>query len=307
MRKFIIYLVFILLLVSCSKPTRTIPLPTDTPKPIESTDSILPAPESKVEVNEIGTKGNNAYGIEIYPHQKLVYWSDINIPSQWDIINESYFAGTMYVAGDFVGTDYTTMYVISYTFNDLRKINVNTGFTTIIGKLNRYDDIGGWTGMAGAKDGTCYLTSTNGEHTVLYTVDLQTAETTVIGVTTDAPVIIDIAITANNIMYGLDIRTDSLFKIDINTGQVSLIGPVGFDANYSQDMDYDDDHNILYLAAYNRDTFQGELRMADTNTGMSTLVGPFPNGDEIAGFSIVPHPKTITNEEYLIPVLKDNK
>jgi PKD repeat protein len=46
-------------------------------------------------------------------------------------------------------------------------------------------------------------------------------------------------------------------------------------------MDFDEATGTLYLAAFNYDTFQGELRTCDTSTGMSTLVGAFQGGDEV--------------------------
>jgi hypothetical protein len=48
-------------------------------------------------------------------------------------------------------------------------------------------------------------------------------------------------------------------------------------------MEYDQDNDILYLAAY---TTQGELYTCDTTTGACTLVGAFQSGAEVCGLAI---------------------
>ena len=65
-----------------------------------------------------------------------------------------------------------------------------------------------------------------------------------------------------------------------------MIGSTGFDANYAQGMDYDDAAGILYLAAYNNSGSGGELRIADTSTGNTALVGGFPSAAEVDGLGI---------------------
>ncbi len=53
-------------------------------------------------------------------------------------------------------------------------------------------------------------------------------------------------------MYGLDIVTDSLFAIDKTTGAAALIGSIGFNANYAQDMTFDLETGVLYLGGLRR-------------------------------------------------------
>ncbi len=64
--------------------------------------------------------------------------------------------------------------------------------------------------MTGAVDGTMYASSTNITRSTLYTVDLDTGAVTVVGQITNAPAIIDIAITPDGDMYGVDIVNDNL-------------------------------------------------------------------------------------------------
>ncbi len=74
-------------------------------------------------------------------------------------------------------------------------------------------------------------------------------------------------------MYGFDLVNDSLMSIDKATGAGTIIGSLGFDANFGQGMDWDSATGQLYLAAFNNGTGQAELRIADTTTGNTALVG----------------------------------
>ena len=149
-----------------------------------------------------------------------------------------------------------------------------------------------------------YAVSVDGYSSYLYTVNPLTATTTFIGKICDDCTIIDIAITDDYVMYGLDIHQNVLMNINSVSGKGSIIGSVGLDANHSQDMDYDNTAHKLYLAAYNEITGCGELRIADTNTGMTSLVSQFPNCDEVSGFSCLS--PTINFQKEVLPIiLKD--
>jgi len=106
-----------------------------------------------------------------------------------------------------------------------------------------------------------------------------------VGNITNEPCIIDIAINAQGEMYGVDIVNDVLVRIDPTTGAGQVVGSIGFNANYAQGMDFEETTGVLYLAAFNANTSQGELRICDTGTGNSVLVGTFPGGDEVDGLA----------------------
>jgi len=61
-----------------------------------------------------------------------------------------------------------------------------------------------------------------------------------------------------------------------------LVGGLGVDPNYAQGMDYDEENNVLYWAAY---TTAPELRIIDITTGASALIGTFTQG-EVDSFAI---------------------
>jgi hypothetical protein len=225
-----------------------------------------------------------AFALEVAPGEQLVKITDTSAPGTWDTIAGT--SGTDYVAGDFVGRDYGKLYVLDLTSNELHSLDTATGDDTTVGSST---PIPGqlWTGATGTADGTLYASSANGTISYLYTVNTTTGVTTVVGEITSAPCIIDIAINADGEMFGVDTCSDVLVQIDPVTGAGTPIGSIGYDADNAQGMDFEDRSGILYLAAFNVTLNRGELRIADTATGNSVLVGPFPGGSETDALAFV--------------------
>jgi hypothetical protein len=118
-----------------------------------------------------------------------------------------------------------------------------------------------------------YASSTNVGTSSLFTVDVATGLATLIGPITGSQANIAIAIDGNGDLWGYDIVTDDFWAIDKNTGAGTVIGSIGFDANFGQGMGWDPATDQIYLAAFNNTTFQPELRVADRGTGNTTLIG----------------------------------
>ena len=131
-----------------------------------------------------------------------------------------------------------------------------------------------YTGMAlDPTDGTVYLTSCDITTSNLYTLDVETGIATLVGVITNSPCTIGIAVDGNGDLYSHDIVIDSILWIDKTSGAGTVLGLTGFDANYGQGMGWDKATDTLYLAAFNGVAFQPELRIVDRTTGNTTLVG----------------------------------
>jgi hypothetical protein len=164
------------------------------------------------------------------------------------------------------------MYVIDYNTNVLKKVEIATGAVTDIGSCSAS---GGesWTGITVDKStNIMYGISTNVSQSTIYTIDMETGASTVIGVT-GIPGAIDVTVDGTGQMYSFDIANDEAYKIDKETGASTLLGSLGYDANYAQGMGWDPEADIVYLAAYNNATGSGELRILDRETGNTTLVG----------------------------------
>jgi hypothetical protein len=104
-------------------------------------------------------------------------------------------------------------------------------------------------------------------------------------------------------MYGVDIIGDQLVSIDSSTGAITPSGSLGFDANFAQGADFDEDADVLYLAAYNNGIAAAELRIADTSTGATTLVGSIGAGAgvELDAFGIATGGAGISDWAYAVP------
>lgn len=118
----------------------------------------------------------------------------------------------------------------------------------------------------------------------LYTVDLATGATTNVGTTQSS--LIAMTCTNDGVLYGVDITNDEFGMIDKATGAWTVIGPVGFDASYAQDMATDRSTNTIYWAAYDAGAGQGQLMTVDAASGEPSLIGTFAGGSEITGFAI---------------------
>jgi hypothetical protein len=224
--------------------------------------------------------GEPAFAIDAYPGENLVYIPDTTLPGTWTIVGS--LAGTSYFAGDFVGGDFSTLYVVSYDNNNLYAIDTGTAVQTQIGTTT---PPAGQTfsGLTGTPDGTMYGLVTDCSASSLVTVDIATGATTNLGDLAGVGCGIDLAYNTNDDMiYIVELLTDSLYKVDPATMTVTLVGSLGVGANYAQGMDYEEDSGVLYWAAY---TTSGELRIIDTTTGASTLVGAFPGGAEVDSFA----------------------
>jgi Subtilase family/PKD domain/Carboxypeptidase regulatory-like domain/Repeat of unknown function (DUF6923)/Kelch motif len=227
-------------------------------------------------------QGVQAFGNDAYPTGDLITFDSETPGTFTSIANLFPGAGDFLAGADFLNGDFSTLYAVTYGSNQLLAIDTTTGAMTVIGPSIP----GGgesWSGMTASNDGTLYGSAAAcGASSTLYTIDPDDGTVTPVGSITNGPCIIDIAINAAGEMYGVDLVNDVLVQIDPATGAGTVIGPVGINANYAQGMDFEDESGILYWAAYST---SGELRIIDTSTGASTLVGAFQGGDEVDGLA----------------------
>eukprot|EP00978_Attheya_sp_CCMP212_P018916 scaffold52316_cov54-Attheya_sp.AAC.1 len=92
---------------------------------------------------------------------------------------------------------------------------------------------------------------------------------------------IALAIDADGNGWTYDVFDDNLYSVDLCTGEFAVVGPIGFDAHFTQGMAYDPASDTVYMAAYNIDLPYGQraqLRSVDTSTGQTTLLDPIGPG-----------------------------
>lgn len=132
---------------------------------------------------------------------------------------------------------------------------------------------------------------------VLYTVDINTGATTVVGNIQNATYPVGMAIDCNGNAYIVSVEgsfpaTAVLFSLDLSTAVATQIGTnLGFDNVFGggQDMDFDPETGNLYWSAYWSDGFfseGGSFRIIDVATGTSTEIGTFGQFENITGLSV---------------------
>lgn len=89
---------------------------------------------------------------------------------------------------------------------------------------------------------------------------------------------INLARDENDNLFTVDIDDDNLYQLDRNTGAATLIGPIGFNANFGQGMCFDQFNNRILMTAFNNALFDSELREVNTTTGLSTSLGTIVPG-----------------------------
>ncbi len=146
-----------------------------------------------------------------------------------------------------------------------------------------------------------YLGATEaGSYSRLYTIDLTTAVTTLVGNITNCPLLITLAVNNKGSIYGIDISTDKLLSIDPVTGAGTEIGSIGFDLNYAQDADFDPATDSLYLAAY-INSEGANLLSVNITTGAAKLVSSLGSDVEITAFGINYHnPVSVKSESVVV-------
>ncbi len=183
-----------------------------------------------------------------------------------------------------------TWYAIEYYSHNLVTFDYETGARTVVATITAP---GGrtWTGMAFdfstmTMYGICY---SSGVDAALCTIDLDSYEVAVVGTTTDLTTPINLACSNEGQLYLVDIGDDNLYRMDKTDASVEVVGAIGFDCIYAQDMAFDHDENILYMGAYS-DALDGELRTVNLQTGATTVIGALQGGVEMPGFVIPSYP-----------------
>jgi uncharacterized repeat protein (TIGR01451 family) len=181
-----------------------------------------------------------------------------------------------FVPADFPGAgEYVNGYVyVADVLNNLYQLDPATG--AILSTIPITAPPGGETYTGFAIDpttGVLYASSTSIVSSSLFEVDVTTGVSTLIGPITNSACNIALAIDGAGDMWAYDICIDSFMSIDKATGAGTVIGSIGFDANFGQGMAWDPATDQVYLAAFNGGAFQAELRIADTSTGNTTFVG----------------------------------
>ena len=174
-------------------------------------------------------------------------------------------------------------YILDGTSNKLCQFDSSNGNVIILGQITGTGSIP-TNGIAyNSVNDTYYLCGFSGTENYLYTLDINTLTASVVSSMSSSSPMIAIAINSSGVGYGYEASPDNeAYSFDPVTGAFTLLGPIGFNAQYGQDMDIEIETGIIYLAAYNLDTGAGELREMDPYTGLTSVLYTF--GDQISVF-----------------------
>lgn len=172
-----------------------------------------------------------------------------------------------------------TYYFIRNSPAQLYTINPETGVSTLVANI---------TGITGTPTGIAYdwgsgimyivfLNASN--NPVLGTLNLNTGAATSIGTGTGMVIAMDFD--ENNELYGVTIDNDELVHINKSTGAITVIGPIGMDANFGQDISFDLYSNTMYGMLYGS---APGLYTINLQTGAAEMV--FSYSDQYAAFAI---------------------
>jgi len=240
--------------------------------------------------NIINTNGPTAFGEPFYayvaydPAAELpegpCFFSPSNpaeITSIAPTSSNNFISGATWANGQWYGCEYG-----SPGDTDIYTIDPNTGDMTVVGSYDPGSTGIILNGLAYDKtSGTMYACSSYD----LYTIDMDTGASTQIGTFPGSPLMIAIDFDHEGNLYGIDIVNDSLYEIDTATAVTTLVGLLGYNLNYAQDMAYDSDTNTMYASAYDWVT-GGGLYTINLGTGAMTFIDNFKNAAEVTGFAI---------------------
>jgi hypothetical protein len=176
-------------------------------------------------------------------------------------------------AGDFVG-EYGEQVLVGIAGSTVYMINGD-------GALYEYASLDGVNSVTGFtfdnNTGYAYVADYNGAGTDLLMFD-EDMTYSVVGAISADQIIISIAADSDGNLFGVGLD-DNLYSIDAMTGAGTIVGPLGVDINYAQDIGFDRTTNTLFGLLY-LGGGTGGLYVIDTGTGAATqLESNF--GDEL--------------------------
>lgn len=258
--KLIITALMVIFIVGCSSEGSVDDTPVDTP--IEAIGLAWVSSSNDINITEdslvsVDLQSGNLTMVQDYS-------TDINLSGI------DFFAGA-----DMVGDNYIS---IQFMSSKLYSFDVDGSYTV----LGDYSSLGfgsQWTGVAYDNlNDKLYMTTGNklfeldSSYSIISTIDISSGLT------------IGVACIANGTIYGIDIVNNTLVTIDTSNGQTTVIGSLGIDVNYAQDIAYDRINDKLYGTLY---TDNGALYDINISSGEVTIIGNFSEQQvEVAGFAI---------------------
>jgi len=202
-------------------------------------------------------------------------------------------------AGDIDPTNLDRAYALTLSSGEFYEVDITTATYTFLGILTA-PGVEQWNGLEfDPETNILYGISSNFiDSSTLSIIDIPNLTATPIGLTGMTGAIAIVTDGAGN-FYSYDVIDDSFYSINSTTGQATLIGFIGFDANFGQDLEWDPTTQTMYMTAFNATTSNGELRTVDLTTGDTTFIGLIDGGNQVPWASI-PTVSTLTIDDPIL-------
>ena len=251
--------------------------------------TFLKAPANSPSLNRL-VKNNNrglAYAVDALSGNVVSF--DLATPGTFTTIATLTLTGTNFIcAGSWAdNTWYVAEYYDSGDYT-LGTIDPSDGTYTVLGAMGAGINALAYDNVTNTMYGAGYDGASNSQ---LYSINLSTGVATLIG-DAGAGIIIGLACNTGGTLYAANLD-DNLYTVDKATGAATVVGPLGININYGQDLEYDNENDVLYLAGY---TTLASLYTVDPVAGGATLVGDFPAGTEICGLAVPYNAVVYTND-----------
>jgi hypothetical protein len=160
-------------------------------------------------------------------------------------------------SGDYFGLDFnstgTTLYGLLHTgLGAARLDSLSLTDGSILGSVGveGLDADAVVTGLTVGPNNLAHLTSFGGTTSKLYTIDLTTGVTALVGIMTSSGFVVDIAASPGGDLVVHNATSDTFHVVNPTTGALTLIGSHGIDANFAQGMDFDPTSGLLFAPVY---------------------------------------------------------
>lgn len=238
-----------------------------TPQELETIRSHFANQEN---ANTRTTQASNFYGHD--SDVAAIVTFDVANASVLNFLNNNSGSSDFEGAGDIDPNDLNTGYSLTLTNGNFFEIDIATGIYTLLGVITP-PNAEQWNGLEfDQATGILYGISSNFfDSSTLSTIDIGSLVATPIG-QTGAAGMIAIAIDQDGAMYGHDVVDDAIYTIDIDSGVATYLADLDFNANFGQDLEWDQASETLYMTSFDGSNFIGELRTVDRTTGATTVI-----------------------------------
>lgn len=231
-----------------------------------------------------------AYAVDL--RNDLFLSFDINDPGSQTVLATSY-------SGNYFGLDFnntgSTLYGLLFNSPGsarLDSLSITNG--SVLGSVAvtglAADEV--VTGLTVGPNDFAYLTAYGGTTSKLYTIDLTTGTTALVGIMTSAGLVVDIAASPSGYLVVHNATTDTFDVVDPDTGALTTIGTHGIDANFAQGMDFDPTTGLLYAPIYSGEGVNNYGTVSIFDGTITPIAGLLSGEYEIA--IAVPEPETAT-------------